>query len=764
MGTVGLSFGSPTSGTGFNVSQTVSQIVANLQNVETPWKTQISTLDSQDTVLSSLGTLLSNLSSDISSLTDFNGVMAQKTGSSSDTNVLSLSSATSSAVAGSHTVIVNNLAATSSGYFAEVASASTALQTGSLQLQVGSGTAQSITITSGETLSDLAKAINNSGVGINASILTDSTGSRLSLVSATSGAKGNITVTGTLATSTGTTLNYTSAVTGVDASMTVDGITGLTSSSNTVSNLIPGVTFQLLSSSTTPVQVVIGNDNTGVESTVAQMVNDYNSLISAVHAQEGNNASGVPQPLFGSPTLSILQSQLLQSLNLQNPNGTLTSVSSASGTTLSAGNIAVQMADGTKTTVHVGQTGTNTASDIYVSGNTLSSIVSGVNSASYGVSYTAGSSTGTGSLAVSDVAMLSGSIVVQGTTVNVPTVGDKSISGLAAAINSANLGVTATVTTDSSGNATLAFATSGGAALTVDTTNLTATGLGFTASVATSSGQSTLAFRSLTSGPGGALSVSTSGLTANPGLAYNSITGTQGTLSSLVASGDTISGSMTIQLGSGATQTIVVGTGTNSGNTIYTNGTSLTDLQNALNTITGVTASISNGTSLSINSTGGNLTVSSNITDNASVAMSYTNSSDLSSLSSLGITVSSTDNGSLQFDATTLDSVLNTDFSGVVGFFQSIDSWGQNFAKTLTNAGTSSTTGTIYLAKQSNSSIESTLNADISREESLISAQQKSLTNQLNSANAILQGIPTQLQSVNELYAAITGYNTNTNG
>ena len=42
MGTVGLSFGSPTSGAGFDVSSTVAEIVGNLQNVETPWKNQIS--------------------------------------------------------------------------------------------------------------------------------------------------------------------------------------------------------------------------------------------------------------------------------------------------------------------------------------------------------------------------------------------------------------------------------------------------------------------------------------------------------------------------------------------------------------------------------------------------------------------------------------------------------------------------------------------------------------------------------------------------
>jgi flagellar hook-associated protein 2 len=65
----------------------------------------------------------------------------------------------------------------------------------------------------------------------------------------------------------------------------------------------------------------------------------------------------------------------------------------------------------------------------------------------------------------------------------------------------------------------------------------------------------------------------------------------------------------------------------------------------------------------------------------------------------------------------------------------------------------------LALASTSNSSIESTLNANISREQSLISIQQTSLTAELNSANEILQEIPTELEGVNELYSAITGYN-----
>ena len=72
--------------------------------------------------------------------------------------------------------------------------------------------------------------------------------------------------------------------------------------------------------------MVIGNDNTDVESTVNQFVSDYNALISAMNTQEGNNSSGNPEPLFGSPTLTLLQQQILGAVNAANPNGSLTSI------------------------------------------------------------------------------------------------------------------------------------------------------------------------------------------------------------------------------------------------------------------------------------------------------------------------------------------------------------------------------------------------------------------------------------------------------
>jgi flagellar hook-associated protein 2 len=685
MGVVGLSFGSPTSGTGFDVSTTVSEIVANLQNVETPWKTQLTTLESQDTAISSLGTLLSTLSTDMSNLTEATGVMAVKEGSSSNDSVLELTAASTSAVAGTHTVTVSALAATSSGYLSEIANSSDTLS-GSISIQVGSGTAQTVTLSSSDdTLSGLASAINSAGIGVTASVLTDSSGSRLSLVSGTSGKSGEMTVTSSITdtTNSGASLSYKSAVDGADGALTVDGVS-LTTSSNTVSNLIPGVTFQLLSTSSTAVQVVIANYNSGVESSVSTLVSDYNALVSAMNTQEGNDSSGNAEPLYGSPTLTMLQQDILGGINTENPNGYLDSVSTSTGTTLS-GSISIQVGSGTRENIVFGaEPSDGAATDTVYTG-------SGVNT----------------------------------------------LSGLADAINKADIGVTA--------------------------------------AVVTTNGESTLTLTSQTTGSSGALAVTsaisatsdtalsasvTAGSDAVPLIGLSAVT-SSATLTGIADDNDTLFGSISIQVGGGAAQTITVGT---SSNTLATLADAINNTANIGVKASVVTDSTTGLSSLQLVSessgSAGTLTVTSSIldtTDTSTTTLGYTSSSNIGSLSGLGVSVNS--DGTLSLDATSLDSVLNTDYSSVAGFFQNANSWGNTFAKMLTNAGSSSSTGILKLAENANSSIESSLNKNLTREGSLISAQQVSLTVELNSANEIMQMIPTELEGVNELYSAITGYN-----
>lgn len=323
MGTVGINFGAATSGQGFDVASTVTAILGAQQAIETPWKNQLSALQAQDAVFTTLGSQLSTLTTSLQSLTDFNGVMAQKQGSSSDTNVLELTSAQSTAVAGSHSIVVNTLAQTSSEYSDTLANGADTLS-GSLTIQ-----GQTFAASGSDTLATYAGAINLAGIGVRANVITDSSGSRLSLVSATSGAAGQLTITGSLTdATTSTAIAMHTGQAGQDASLTVDGV-ALTSASNTVSNAIPGVTFQLLSTSsspTAPVQAQITNDTSAVGTAIGSLVSAYNAIAATMNGQEGKDASGNPEPLYGSPTLATLQSQLMSALFAGSPSGAIRGV------------------------------------------------------------------------------------------------------------------------------------------------------------------------------------------------------------------------------------------------------------------------------------------------------------------------------------------------------------------------------------------------------------------------------------------------------
>lgn len=327
MSTVGLNFGSINSGTGIDVAATVSQIIAIQQAVETPWKNQLTSLQAQDTALSSMGTHLSTLSTALQALTDFSGVFASKQGSSSDTNVLALSSASTLASAGSHSITVTSLAQTSSMYSDAISNTGDTLS-GSLTIQIGSGTAQTITVdSSSNTLSSLVAAINGAGIGVRASIIKDTSGSRLSLISSTSGAAGQITMTSSLTdATTGASLAFQQGQQGQDAILNVDGL-NVTTSSNTISDVIPGVTFQLLSKSSQPVQVQITNDNSSIEQAMASFATAYNAVIADIKAQQGKDANGNAEPLFGSPTLALVQSQLASGLLNGTASGTINNLS-----------------------------------------------------------------------------------------------------------------------------------------------------------------------------------------------------------------------------------------------------------------------------------------------------------------------------------------------------------------------------------------------------------------------------------------------------
>jgi flagellar hook-associated protein 2 len=332
VGTVGLNFGSPTSGQGFDVASTVTAIQAISGAIENPWNSQLTALHAQDAVFSALGSDLSTLTTSIQALTDFVGVFSEKEGSSSDPNTVDLSSAASTATPGSHTIIVNTLAITSSSVSGTIANASDTLS--------GNVVINGKTIAADGTLSDLAAAINSAGAGVTASILTDSTGSRLSLLSSTSGAAGQLDLSTSSLSDGGTSLGFTTQD-GLDGSITVDGAQ-LNVSSNTVTNAIPGVTFHLLAKSAAgaaPIQIEITNDNTDVETAVNNLVKAYNVVAKDIAGQNGNDANGNPEPLSGATILSQLQTQLAGALFAGQPSGSIKSLDQLGITTNTDGTL-----------------------------------------------------------------------------------------------------------------------------------------------------------------------------------------------------------------------------------------------------------------------------------------------------------------------------------------------------------------------------------------------------------------------------------------
>ncbi|SEC46523.1 flagellar hook-associated protein 2 [Terriglobus roseus] len=313
MAVVGLSFGSATSGTGFDVTTTVASIMTNMRAPETLWTTQTAALTAQDAVLSTLGTDLSALSTALAALTSFDGSFSQKEGAVSDTTTVALTDATTDASAGTHTLTVENLATSSQQHSSAVAAGATL--SGSITLQVGSSTTQTIALdSSNNTVSGLAAAINNLNAGVSATVITDSTGSRLSLTSSNSGAANTMTIDSSgMVDSDGNTVAMTVTQVGSDANFTLDGIP-LTSTSNTISTALIGVTFQLLGVTSSPVTMQIAEDTSTIASALATFVSAYNTVATALAGQEAKDSTGAAEPLFGDQTLSLLQSELSSAL------------------------------------------------------------------------------------------------------------------------------------------------------------------------------------------------------------------------------------------------------------------------------------------------------------------------------------------------------------------------------------------------------------------------------------------------------------------
>jgi len=323
MGTFGINLNTTGLGLGqgINVETTVATLVQALEEPEQPMLDEQTFLQSQSSAISNISSLLTNLQTAVQALQDPHGVLTDQVANSSDTAVLTAST-TGGATLGNHTITVGTLATTSSVYTNDLTDGNTAFGSGTIQLQVGSNTVTipvDNTTNNDNTLNSLASYINNNSqtLGVTASVITDAGGSRLSIVSNSSGQPGNITV---VSNTTGLDFNNATtgkpnAIAGVNASLTVDGVP-ITSTSNTVTGAIPGVTLNLVGTSSSAVTVGVTPDTASATTAINNFVSAYNAVVQAINTQFTYTAGASSQPpLFADAGLEQVQQTLNSDIN-----------------------------------------------------------------------------------------------------------------------------------------------------------------------------------------------------------------------------------------------------------------------------------------------------------------------------------------------------------------------------------------------------------------------------------------------------------------
>lgn len=173
---------------------------------------------------------------------------------------------------------------------------------------------KTITLTATDTLQNLVDKINSSGGSVKAAIVQTGSGVtpyQLSLFSSTSGRDGRFVVE-----SSALDLGLKTLDAGENAKVFYGGsdvskAVLLTSSSNTLDNVVSGVKIDLKGTSTSVVNVSVQRDSAGLEKSLSDMADAFNGVITSINAQSGyDNDTKKAGPLLGDSTALSLRSQL----------------------------------------------------------------------------------------------------------------------------------------------------------------------------------------------------------------------------------------------------------------------------------------------------------------------------------------------------------------------------------------------------------------------------------------------------------------------
>lgn len=270
--------------TGLDTDSIITQLVAlERQRGVGHLQTQKTDANSRRVALQTFNGKVAALLTAVGKLKNPDDVRIQKA-TSSDTAVLAAKAGVG-AHAGSTEITVHNLArpaiATSANGTAD-ATSTVATGSGTFAFRIGaSGPVQAIAVDPTTTLTDLAAAINALDAGAVASVVnvgtTASPDYRLRLASDAPGTDAAVAIV-----TDDTTLGIAVTQTALDASFSVSGFDDpLTRSSNTVTDVIPGVSFDLLAAGG-PVTVTVGADADATITQIDAVVKAFNDLVAFV--------------------------------------------------------------------------------------------------------------------------------------------------------------------------------------------------------------------------------------------------------------------------------------------------------------------------------------------------------------------------------------------------------------------------------------------------------------------------------------------------
>src|SRR5258708_3851687 len=309
---------------------------ATLQTQEAPMKAQISALGKVQGALSSLQQALAGLA-DV-------GALQQRSVTASPKGVVQ-ASATNAAALGSYALSNITLAHAETLISSGSSSSSGSLGSGSIAIKVGGGSTVTVNIGSGSSsLSGIATAIDQAKTGVTAGVVFDGSAYHLVLTGAVTGAANSFTVSGAggLAglsyspTVSGSGLRQSQAAT--NAGFSLNGLT-ITSGSNKIGAVIPGVTLTLAASGSAT--VTVGQSTSALDNAAQGVVQALNATLGTINQETAFSATNGNGPLLGDVGLEVLRSNLLDAITAQSgaAGSPYTSLSSAGFGITSSGTV-----------------------------------------------------------------------------------------------------------------------------------------------------------------------------------------------------------------------------------------------------------------------------------------------------------------------------------------------------------------------------------------------------------------------------------------